>query len=219
MLLSFLYSFLFSLNACYLQFFGLRAGLGQLFLYKIPSVADVNLNPIKRGIMRLCPWWCLERQIFLFVPSPLPGGWHVHLRLLEACGATVQSEAHTIRNVSPSCVFPICLSCINTQDPTMWDESVVFLPHGLHILLPGPSCVWGWVAETCGHGGREQVVLWAASAWVCHLSWKGCPTWLWGGSLLTYHKSCDVTMLDVNLLSLILVVQCTLHKLQCPWRF
>lgn len=47
MLVSFLYSFLHSQNVCYLLFFGFRTGLGWLFFYKIPSVADAHLNPIK----------------------------------------------------------------------------------------------------------------------------------------------------------------------------
>lgn len=47
MLVSFQYSFLHSPNVCYLLFFGFRTGLHQLFLYKIPSIANVHLNPSK----------------------------------------------------------------------------------------------------------------------------------------------------------------------------
>lgn len=47
MLVSFLYIFLHPQNVCYTLFFGFRTGLGELVLYKIQSVADVHLNPIK----------------------------------------------------------------------------------------------------------------------------------------------------------------------------
>ena len=71
---------------------------------------------------------------------PIAEGWHIHWGLLEARGATVQGEARATRNVSPSCVFPICLSCINVQTPTVWGQGAVFLPHGLHTL-PCPPCM------------------------------------------------------------------------------
>lgn len=75
-------------------------------------------------------------------PFPTAEGWHLHWGLLKAHGATVQEgETHATRSVSPSCVFPICLSCINAQAPTVWGQGAVFLPHGLHTPLPGPPCM------------------------------------------------------------------------------
>lgn len=74
-------------------------------------------------------------------PFPIARGWHLHWTLLEAGGATVQGEAQAIRNVSPSCVFPICLSCINTQDPTMWDQRFLLASWAAHTAARSFLCV------------------------------------------------------------------------------
>lgn len=88
-------------------------------------------------------------------PFPIAEGRHLHWGLLEDCGATVQGEARTTRSVSPSCVFPICLSCINAQAPTVWHQGAVFLPRGLHAWVAMCSlyvCEDRWL----GHVGEQE---------------------------------------------------------------
>lgn len=229
MLVSFLYIFLHPQNVCYTLFFGFRTGLGELVLYKIQSVADVHLNPIKWCRSNICPWWCLVRQDLLIVgPFHSAEGW-----LAGACLRHMEPQCRVKPiqpHVSCSCVFPICLSYIkHPSSHRVGSECWFPATWTAHTTVRSSLCVrmggWGTWVRRKGAGCPVDSIPLESPPQLHHCPQTGCPTWPWGRSLLAYYESLVVTTPEMNPLTthpkigLDFIMQCTLNKYQCPWQF
>lgn len=157
-------------------------------------------------------------------PFPIAKELHLHWGLLEAHGGIVQGETHAARGASPSCVFPMCFSCINTQAPTAWGQGAVFLPHGLHTLLPGPR-MYGHEGEeegsrvSCGQhplGVTTAVALMPTDRLPNLAVRKDLALLL---RIPCCHNARHEPIKHPPKICLALITQCTLHKYQCPWWF